>query len=322
MGRKTLTKEIFIEKSNIVHNNKYQYDKTVYVHSKKKVLITCPYHGNFEQTPCLHMQGSGCKLCRNEDFSNKYKGPKRSVYTTAFSQYELNAEFIKQAKATHGNRYNYDKSIYTDNSTPLIITCNIHGDFTQSPTIHYKGGNCVKCSCIYNLKYTTKEFVEIAMKIHSNKYDYSKFTYLGTREGSTILCPEHGEFTQLPEVHLLGSGCPECAVYGFKRNKPAILYYLSINNGEAYKIGITNTSLQTRFGSDMKKINILSEWEFSLGEDAYNIEQEIIRVLSNFKYSGPPLLKVGNTELFAVCVLDKIKTILDNRKCTSSLEIT
>lgn len=49
----------------------------------------------------------------------------------------------------------------------------------------------------------------------------------------------------------------------YKKDKysvPTIFYYLEINNGEAYKIGITRVSVRERYGdSDMKKIKILSK---------------------------------------------------------------
>ena len=37
-----LTTEEFIAKAKAVHGDKYIYDKSVYVNSKKKVIITCP----------------------------------------------------------------------------------------------------------------------------------------------------------------------------------------------------------------------------------------------------------------------------------------
>ena len=38
-----------------------------YATNKKNVIITCPIHGNFEQTPARHpLLGSGCKQCAIE----------------------------------------------------------------------------------------------------------------------------------------------------------------------------------------------------------------------------------------------------------------
>ena len=61
---KKLDTEQFIEKANKIHNNFYDYSKTKYVLSNKKVIITCPIHGDFEQTPNHHLGGEGCPVCK------------------------------------------------------------------------------------------------------------------------------------------------------------------------------------------------------------------------------------------------------------------
>lgn len=58
---------------------------------------------------------------------------------------------------------------------------------------------------------TTEEFIRKARTIHNDKYDYSLVEYQGSRIKVTILCPIHGEFTQKPNNHLNGQGCPKCA---------------------------------------------------------------------------------------------------------------
>jgi hypothetical protein len=62
---RVLGQEDFIQKAKIKHNDKYNYDKVVYVGSQSKVIITCPEHGDFEQVPASHMVGYGCISCKN-----------------------------------------------------------------------------------------------------------------------------------------------------------------------------------------------------------------------------------------------------------------
>lgn len=57
----------------------------------------------------------------------------------------------------------------------------------------------------------TKEFIEKAIKKHGDKYDYSKVEYINNHTKVCIICPEHGEFWQVPGSHLSGRGCPKCA---------------------------------------------------------------------------------------------------------------
>lgn len=56
----------FINRSNIIHKNKYDYSKTVYTNYITKVTITCPEHGEFEQTPANHLKGEGCPRCHTQ----------------------------------------------------------------------------------------------------------------------------------------------------------------------------------------------------------------------------------------------------------------
>ena len=56
-------KDDFIEKARAVHGDRYNYDRVVYIASKRKVKITCKAHGIFEQTPNHHLSGKGCPSC-------------------------------------------------------------------------------------------------------------------------------------------------------------------------------------------------------------------------------------------------------------------
>jgi hypothetical protein len=64
------TTQQFIIEANIVHDNKFNYDKTKYIKNQIKVIINCPKHGDFEQRPLSHLQGNGCSNC------NESKGEK------------------------------------------------------------------------------------------------------------------------------------------------------------------------------------------------------------------------------------------------------
>ena len=92
---------------------------------------------------------------------------------------------------------------------------------------------------------------------------------------------------------------------GFDKSKPGILYYLSIDKGTAYKIGITNSSVEKRFSlEELEHITVLKTWLYESGEDCYNEEQRILREFKEYKYNGEKLLKTGNTELFSINILN------------------
>ncbi len=196
---KKITTEIFINKAIIVHGDKYDYSKTIYINSREKIIIICKEHGEFEQTPNNHLNGNNCTQC-----SLILRIRKRSSNTE---------EFIKKATLFHGYKYDYSKVIYIKASEKIIIICKDHGEFKQTPNGHLNNG-CKQCSMdkLYkNKQSNTKEFIEKAIKIHGEKYDYSKVNYTKAIEKVIIICRTHGEFLQTPNKHLGKSGCSKCS---------------------------------------------------------------------------------------------------------------
>lgn len=64
--KRKITNEDFIKKANKIHGNKFYYDKTDVNNRDEdgKVIITCPKHGDFKQTPSNHLFGQGCPICK------------------------------------------------------------------------------------------------------------------------------------------------------------------------------------------------------------------------------------------------------------------
>lgn len=122
-------------------------------------------------------------------------------------------EFIVEAKAIHGDKYDYSKLNYLNTDTKVTITCSIHGDFEQRPSDHLKTHGCRKCGrTSVNLFSSTENFIEKAKLIHNTKYDYSKVNYINNMSKVTIVCPIHGNFEQTPNGHLRGYGCVICGL--------------------------------------------------------------------------------------------------------------
>ena len=57
---------------------------------------------------------------------------------------------------------------------------------------------------------TTDQFIRMAIRIHGNRYNYSRVYYVNMISEVHIICEEHGSFYQLPRVHLGGSDCAKC----------------------------------------------------------------------------------------------------------------
>lgn len=190
-----LTLSIFIERAKAIHGSKYDYSKVKYVNMHTHVTISCNIHGDFLMKPYSHIQGQGCPQCGIESRVTKRK------MTT-----EL---FIKRAKETHGDKYDYSKVEYTNTHTKVCIICPIHGEFWQKPAEHLCGKGCYACGGTKKL--TTEEFIEKAKEIHGDRYIYDKVVYDGNKTKVCIICREHGEFWITPNNHLKGGGCGKCA---------------------------------------------------------------------------------------------------------------
>jgi very-short-patch-repair endonuclease len=118
--------------------------------------------------------------------------------------------FILKAIKVHGDRYDYSKVNYINAKTKIIIVCKIHGEFIQTPSNHLHKFNCQKCA--NNFKSNTKSFIEKAIKIHGDRYDYSKVNYINADTHIIIICKEHGEFMQIPDFHINRKcGCGKCS---------------------------------------------------------------------------------------------------------------
>lgn len=187
---RTLSNEKFIEKSKIIHCNKYDYSLVNYKNNKTKVEIICKEHGIFKQKPNDHLNNHGCPYC---------VGLKR--YT--------NNNFIKKSKEIHSNKYDYSLVNYKNARTKVKIICPKHGIFEQMPYSHLKGYGCVICGKD-NLRLTNNDFIKKSKEIHDNKYDYSLINYNNNKTKIKIICPFHGVFNQEPQIHLNGGGCPVC----------------------------------------------------------------------------------------------------------------
>ena len=125
---------------------KYNYSKVKYVNANTEVIIICPKHGEFLQTPHTHLSGNDCPMCKYERLSNLHK------LTTE--------EFIKLANETHGlGKYDYSKVKYINANEDVIIICPKHGEFKQTPNNHLNCQGCPKCKNNYKGEIIIRKFL-------------------------------------------------------------------------------------------------------------------------------------------------------------------
>jgi hypothetical protein len=191
------SKNSLIDVFREVHGDKFSYDKVNYQGNNVKIIITCPQHGDFEQTPGAHKGGQGCPVCGNQ----------KSPYNDSI--------FIDKATQVHGGKYDYSLVKNVVNSRSLVdIICPVHGTFTQQVMNHVIGKGCEKCYREFRAGQATKkdneDFIDSAIETHGDRYDYSKVNYLNAKTPVEIICKVHGPFSQIPRAHIRGNNCPKC----------------------------------------------------------------------------------------------------------------
>lgn len=133
-------KNSFIEKANLIHNNKYNYIKSNYTKRSDKIIIICPLHGEFEQCAHNHLKGQGCPIC--------------SIKARVTEQ-----SFLKKAVEIHKDLYDYSQFIFTTNKEKSTIICKLHGPFLQDPDHHInQKQGCPSCSAELTQGWSKSQF--------------------------------------------------------------------------------------------------------------------------------------------------------------------
>lgn len=276
----------FIQKAILVHENKYLYTNTTYVHPKEKVTIYCTSCKTFfTQKPYNHLNGQGCPICKGT--SN----------TTVETLYALTKDLP----------YTFDYSNYVNGKSVVSVYCEKHKHTTYRTVRHIKNRQTY-CSICHKNRIAEEQqaraadnFIADATAKFGNLYAYDHVTYINATTKVKILCKRcNTYFEQIPHNHIRGTGCPSCSgdMQGWGKSrfagKPTVFYVLQVNN--VYKIGITTKSVDIRYKSEQLPINVLYQTTFYDGELAWMLEKLVLRTFRAFKYTGPRVLTTASNK--------------------------
>ncbi|AYV78028.1 MAG: hypothetical protein Edafosvirus4_12 [Edafosvirus sp.] len=193
---KKYTQKEFLAKAKKEFPGLFDYSKAKYTGRKNKIIIICKKHDEeFECVVDSFLQGQSCWSCALESISHSEE------------------KWLELAKNKHGDRFIYDKSKYTSYTSDIKIQCQEadHGEFITTPAqhVHNLNGGCDKCS---KLKYTTEEWIQGAIEIHGDKYNYDKTIYDGVKNKLVVTCIKHNKDCNVrPYIHLRDiGGCSLC----------------------------------------------------------------------------------------------------------------
>jgi hypothetical protein len=238
------TFELTLQQAKIVHGNKFAYYPDSFVSSSKKMKIECSEHGYFWQSPDNHIRKEqGCPDCAgNKPISLK--------------------KFITASNIIHN--YFYDYSLITEINgihNKVNIICPDHGIFKQSASSHMNGG-CGCADCAKNKKLSVDVFKKRANIVHESRYDYSNVTqFINIHDLISIICIDHGNFTQEINNHLRGHGCPKCNQSKGELLISIILKSLNIKYFEQHKFNDCKNIYQLPFDFYLPDLNICLEFD-------------------------------------------------------------
>ena len=192
---------IFADDARMVHGDRYCYNKAKYDGTVVKIIITCPDHGDFLQTPKSHLKGYGCIKCG-----------RIQAQKTRLKKIDTE-DFIQEAHDVHGSLYNYTRTNYKNRSTKIEIICPIHGSFFQTPGSHLMGSGCPECKG--KICYPSDQVIEKVKSSYGEKYHIIRLMkgagHLPVCDSVIIKCGDHGEVqTGFYKFVEKNEGCPLC----------------------------------------------------------------------------------------------------------------
>lgn len=170
---------------------------------------------------------------------------------------ERKQEFIQKAKDKFGDKFDYSKVEYVNNSTKVCVICPEHGEFMVAPTVFVNSKyGCSDCANIFvkNKELTNEQFIKKVIDRFGDVFDFSKTKYVNTNTKVCIICKIHGEFWVAPKgLFRMKFGCPKCAhEYSSEYNSFTFDYFVKKatnkygNKFKFFKETYTNFSTKTK----------------------------------------------------------------------------
>lgn len=203
-----------------------------------KAIFTCAEHGEY-RTRVGHFvnNSSRCSKCRDDAYS---VARRQSI--------ECVRSFI--VSAVDGTPWVFKGFVdgYVNQLSKVLLTCHHHGEWTSDVGNFKSGKRCNRCGVeSARIKMTVPvndaiaKLIDICSKREGTEFLAFDGPYVGTMGKAIFKCSTHGEWIAEINAFQRGSGCPSCAIPGYRPALPGVLYALLSECGSMVKIGISNT---------------------------------------------------------------------------------
>ena len=188
--------EMFKEDVLAIYGDKYAFHWEDYICKTSRIRVECKLHGEHKASVYSILHGCACGYCNGRLY------PK---------------DWIKNAKAVHGDKYIYDESKPPRVKLDRIrYKCPIHGwqETRYDCHVDQKCG-CPACAGWSNALSTEQRkanWLKRCKKKYNDRFDYSQFVYVNNDTKGLVTCKEHHHSYMIdPSSHLRGAGgCPFC----------------------------------------------------------------------------------------------------------------
>lgn len=229
-------------------------------HAKARIkCLKCAYEWSCEAGAVA--QGSGCPKC-----SNLVKNLKRRLPTSSWIERakKLNLEWIE---------------FPTNNSEKKQIRCLVcRYEWSVIPSKVAGNTGCPMCA---GTVVTSQMWLDRAESVNITWLDVPTNSRVGTRARCNVCGLV---WKPVPDAVRNGSGCPDCAVTGYKSGQPGLFYLVERSSGvgrSARKIGITNLA-GSKVRTDLwrrQNFLLIKTISHESGQLIYELEQQVLRWL-------------------------------------------
>lgn len=193
---KELTLDTFKNRMQELYGDKYTFVWSDFNNKQSMIRFTCKEHGEQRRSVTGLLDGKGCAYC-----NGKFYPP----------------DWIKNARAVHGEKYEYDESRPPQRVSDIIrYKCPVHGWQETRYDCHVQQGcGCALCAGVQT-KLPAEDRKQIWIKKcrerFPGRFSYRDVVYVNNDTPVKIYCKEHHiTFETTPDTHLRGSGaCPLC----------------------------------------------------------------------------------------------------------------